>query len=110
MTKDEKIKYITDLGFSIMSENLADNLEVMCPNGHIFKRTFYDFTHKNNKCNICTEIERKKYIESLGYKILPESTYSKLIVQCKNGHTFKREYLNFYKHQCATYVHQKLIC
>ncbi|QPX64729.1 putative homing endonuclease [Campylobacter phage F367] len=50
---ENKHAYLNSLGFTIMSDNLADNLEVKCQQGHVFKRTFGNFSKGHHLCPFC---------------------------------------------------------
>ncbi|QPX63856.1 putative homing endonuclease [Campylobacter phage F358] len=98
----DKIKFINDLGYEVVSEDLIRNLEVKCKNGHIFKREFDSFKKGAVDCPECIISEKIKLIEDLGYKIISDNLSNDLQVQCKNGHIFKRSFNNFKKgaHAC----------
>jgi hypothetical protein len=66
---DNKIKWLNTFGHIVLSDNLTDNLEVECTNGHRFKRAYDSFTKGATKCPICypyissQELEIKKLLE-----------------------------------------------
>jgi uncharacterized Zn finger protein (UPF0148 family) len=93
--KEEKIQYLNFLGFSTVSENLADNLEVICSKGHTFKRTFGDFKKGVISCPECEKEEKIQFLNSLGFFTVSENLAHKLEVQCSKGHTFKRVFGTF---------------
>jgi hypothetical protein len=50
LTNKEKIEFLNSLGFTLVSKDLSNNLEVKCEKGHIFKRAFKDFQKGSTKC------------------------------------------------------------
>ncbi|QPX63445.1 putative homing endonuclease [Campylobacter phage F352] len=95
--KQEKLEYLNNLGYEVISDNLGNNLEVKCKNGHVFKRAFGDFKKGYTNCPGCIIGEKTKFLEDLGYKIISYTLGDNLEVECKNGHVFKRTYSNFKK-------------
>jgi uncharacterized Zn finger protein (UPF0148 family) len=95
---EEKIKFLNDLGFTPISEDLGMNLEVKCKNGHTFKRMFSNFKQGITNCPICEREEKLEFLNSLGFIPVSENlSENNLEVRCKKGHIFKRAYRNFKK-------------
>jgi uncharacterized Zn finger protein (UPF0148 family)/very-short-patch-repair endonuclease len=95
--KEEKINFLSSLGFTPISKDLSMNLEVRCEKGHIFKRTFVEFKQGNTSCFICEREERTKFLNDLGFTPISKDLGIDLEVKCKNGHTFKRPFSSFKK-------------
>ena len=94
----EKIEFLKSLGYTPISENLTNELEVKCKNNHIFKRPFVNFKRGNVSCPKCEEDKKKSKIEflkSLGYTPISENLGNELEVKCKNNHIFKRQFADF---------------
>jgi uncharacterized Zn finger protein (UPF0148 family) len=93
--KEEKLEFISSLGFTPISEDLSINLEVKCTKGHTFKRPYANFKQGIIKCPICEREEKLEFISSLGFTTISEDLSVDLEVKCKNGHTFKRAFSSF---------------
>ena len=94
--KEEKVQYLNSLGFSPISENIGNLLEVQCSKGHIFKRAFSAFERGTISCPECEKEEKLKYLTSLGFSLISENLADSLIVKCnKCNHTFKRAFHTF---------------
>jgi hypothetical protein len=95
--REEKIQFLTSLGFSPISDDLSNNLEVMCSKEHIFKRKFIDFQSGATTCPECAREEKIKYLNSLGFEIISENLNITLKIQCFKGHIFTRPFYNITK-------------
>ncbi|WGA02362.1 hypothetical protein [Campylobacter phage vB_Cj_QDYZ] len=95
--KQEKISFLNSLGYTPISSNLGNNLEVMCKNGHIFKRRYEHFKNGISTCIMCDEQNKSNYLDNIGFSIVSDNTSDDLEVKCKNGHIIKRSYHNFKK-------------
>jgi uncharacterized Zn finger protein (UPF0148 family) len=93
--QEDKIQFLNNLGFTPISENLGDNLEVKCKNGHTFKREFSKFKKNIISCPICEKEEKIKFLNGLGFTPISVDLDRKLEVKCKKGHIFKRSFGNF---------------
>ncbi len=92
---NEKIKFLNNLGYEVVSNKLGNDLEVECKNGHIFKRPYKMFKKGTHICSICDTEYKTNFITDLGYKIISNKVGSTLEVECKNGHIFKRPFFEF---------------
>ncbi len=72
--KEEKISFLNGLGYTILSNNLSNNLVIQCKKRHIFKRMFSKI--KNGRVN-CPECEKEKYNQTRKKEII-----------CSNKHKF----------------------
>jgi uncharacterized protein (UPF0212 family) len=90
----KKTQYLAYLGFSPVSENLGDNLEVQCSKGHIFKRAFSAFERGTISCPECEKEEKIQYLASLGLYSVSDNLSHNLEIECSKGHTFKRGFNN----------------
>jgi hypothetical protein len=71
-------------------------MELLCIQGHRFKRTFVNVTKGADKCPICEKEEKLKFLSSLGFAPVNSDKLSNdLEVKCSIGHSFKRAYRNF---------------
>ncbi|QPX63297.1 putative homing endonuclease [Campylobacter phage F370] len=95
--KTEKHTFLNNLGYKVISENLADHLKVECKNGHTFKRPFSDFKKGVIRCLKCEEQGKINFLHNLGYEIITDNLNKSMIVKCKNKHTFKRDFDTFKK-------------
>jgi N-acetylglutamate synthase-like GNAT family acetyltransferase len=89
-----KIEFLKSLGFTPISENLGDKLEVKCRNGHVFKREFNTFKKGFNNCPICEKEEKIKFLSELGFISISKDLNNELEVRCEKGHTFRRSLKN----------------
>lgn len=99
MNNQEKTDFLQKLGFTPVSENLVNNLEVKCNkcNG-IFKRSFNSFQKGAIQCPECENIKRKEHLQSLGFTVISENIAKQLKVQCnKCKFVFERPYDSFKK-------------
>ncbi|WGA02412.1 hypothetical protein [Campylobacter phage vB_Cj_QDYZ] len=92
---NDKIKFLNDLGYEVVSDDLSKNLIVRCKNGHEFKRRFYDFQRGTIMCIQCDHNSKLFYLNSLGYSVKSKLINNNLEVRCKNGHSFKRAWSEF---------------
>ncbi|AOT25839.1 putative Hef-like homing endonuclease [Campylobacter phage vB_CjeM_Los1] len=87
----DKIEYLKSLGYTPVSSNLTNNLEVLCHKcNNIFKRSFYTFKNGSVDCPNCQNIERLNYLKSIGFEAV--DLYN---VKCLKGHIFKRRFSEF---------------
>jgi uncharacterized Zn finger protein (UPF0148 family) len=91
----DKIEFLNSLGFTPISEDLNDNLEVKCKNGHTFKRAYKSFKRGITSCPICEKEEKIKILNDLGFTLISEDLNSNVEVKCKHNHTFKRAFDTF---------------
>lgn len=121
-TYDEVKEYMSQFGYTPISktyENTKTILDIMCPEGHIYKARFNDFK-TGNRCHKCSYIRMskrmtftyeyvKECIENEGYKLLSKTyknSYTKLNLECPKGHKFKKALSAFQQgHRCP-----KCIC
>lgn len=106
-------KYIESFGYKLLSKeyiNNRENLEMLCPNGNLFKCNFNKFKQSGQRCR-CKEcvpshaykydIEYvKKYFEQYNYIVLDDfyiSCREKMRIKCDKGHTYETDFLNFIK-------------
>lgn len=71
-------------------------MELKCKNGHIFERTIDELNNGFTYCPECEYSKRTNYLESLDYSVL-SNDIDNFIVECKNGHIFKRSWATFIK-------------
>ncbi|AEA86510.1 homing endonuclease [Campylobacter phage NCTC12673] len=90
-----KLDYLNNLGYEVVSENLSKGLEVRCSNGHVFKRAFGKFKDGFTTCPKCKDTNKVNYINNLGYEIISNNLADELKVRCIQGHIFNRTYGNF---------------
>jgi uncharacterized Zn finger protein (UPF0148 family) len=95
--REEKIKFLNGLGFTIVSKDLNHNLEVKCRNGHTFKRAYNSFKNGITSCPICEKEEKTRFLNDLGFTPISKDLSNNLEVKCKHNHTFKRAFDNFKK-------------
>ncbi|QPX63106.1 putative homing endonuclease [Campylobacter phage F336] len=95
--KQEKLEYLNNLGYEVISDNLGNNLEVKCKNGHIFKRAFRVFKQGISTCPECNINNKIEYLNNFGYKVVSEDLVDNLELMCPKGHIFKRTFGNFVK-------------
>jgi hypothetical protein len=94
--KEEKLKFLNNLGFAPISKNLSDYLEVRCLKcNNTFKRTFGSFKQGVTSCPICEKEEKIKFLNSLGFISISKDLSDNLEVKCKKGHIFKRTFGSF---------------
>ena len=113
MAKKLSFEYVKDFiqneGYKLVSKEYINNrthLDVMCPDGHLYKVKFNVF-QSGSRCPKCSRknVGRKydykyvkKYIEDNDYLLLSSSYDScekHLDVMCSNGHTYKTTFSNF---------------
>lgn len=117
MPLDKKINYdyvkdfITSKGYTLLSNAYSTQfveLDIMCPQGHIFKKPFYGFK-KGKLCQICIGKSRikklafshervLKFINEVGYQMLDEeykNVKTKLNLICPNNHTYQVTFEKF---------------
>ncbi|ANH51401.1 hypothetical protein PC14_00108 [Campylobacter phage PC14] len=95
--KQEKLEYLNNLGYEVISNNLGNNLEVKCKNGHVFKRAFRVFKQGISTCPECNINNKIEYLNNFGYKVVSEDLVDNLELMCPKGHVFKRTFGNFVK-------------
>ncbi|AVR55711.1 hypothetical protein [Campylobacter phage CP39] len=95
--KEEKVNFLNNLGYEVISENLSKGLIVKCKNGHTIKRSYVDFKNGSQKCPKCDKQNKIKFIQSLGYEVVSRNLTPNIELKCKNGHTFKTTYSNLVK-------------
>ncbi|QPX64747.1 putative homing endonuclease [Campylobacter phage F367] len=93
----DKIKFLNNLGYKVVSEDLVRNLYVKCKDNHIFKREFGDFKKGYIKCPKCEEKQKLEFIKGLGYEVVTMDEKGKLLLKCRNGHIIKKYFGNFKK-------------
>jgi hypothetical protein len=93
--KEEKIRFLNSLGFTLVSKNLSINLEVICEKGHTFKRAYGSFKNGITSCPICEKEEKIEFLNNLGFTPISENLGDKLEVKCEKGHVFKRRFNHF---------------
>lgn len=114
---------IEKLGYKVISkeEDWFDNrskIDSICENGHITSKR-YDNYMKGQKCMECDRLSRilsyedvKSFVESEGYKMLSDvyiNNYTKLILECKNGHIYETTYSAFKSgSRCKKCLHDSL--
>jgi hypothetical protein len=64
--KEEKVEYLKSLGFTPISINIDNSLEVECTNNHSFKRAYRNFVLGAHACPVCEKEEKVEYLKSLG--------------------------------------------
>jgi len=99
-------------GYKLLSKkykNAHIKLEIQCPKGHIFWKSYNRFQQghmcplcaieKNKQSQYLTYQEVKQYIDSFeGYKLLSKkykNAHIKLEIQCPKGHIYQVEYNSF---------------
>lgn len=111
---EQKVQWLNSLGFTPVSDNLSEKLEVKCNTcGNVFKRSFSHFKEGAHKCPICTKSNSKSrakpntgisdedknkisYLKSLGFTPISSTYGNNLEVKCdKCGGTFKRGWKYF---------------
>jgi len=103
----EKVKeHIESFDYKLLSteyRNADTKLELKCPSGHIFDIKYRSF-QQGQRCMECsgkrkhTLDEVKEYIGVYDYKVLSTeyiNSYTKLKLQCPEGHIFNMMYRNF---------------
>ncbi|ANH51304.1 putative Hef-like homing endonuclease [Campylobacter phage PC14] len=102
MDNNDKITYLNNLGYEVISKNLSVNLEVKCFKGHTFKRAFSVFEKGCTTCPKCKDEAKMQFLHNLGYKIISKDKNDCFEVECKHGHVFKRALSVFKKgtHSC----------
>ena len=91
----DKTAYLNSVGLHPTSENMSKNLEVKCKNNHTFKRAFSNIQRGSTSCPYCESENKLILLSSLGYCVISDITKSLLTVQCKNNHTFARNWGDF---------------
>ena len=87
MTSTDKINFLKSLSFTVISENLGDNLQVKCDKcGQIIKRPFSKFKSGVIGCPKCKENDTIKEIESYGLNVIEFINGRDYVVKCKNNH------------------------
>ena len=101
--EDEKL-FIESEGYQLLSDTIKGSLNFICPNGHKFHTTLWNFKN-NQRCKKCNTEKLKKdysdvknFIESEGYQLLSDTYINnkeKLLVKCPIGHEYKTSFSNF---------------
>ena len=108
---DKVKKRIEDEGHKLLSTeyiNSSEELEIQCPKGHIYKRS-YDYFRTNHRCTKCLEeniefkrnkryIAIKEYIEKEGYVLLSKeykNNKQSILIKCDKGHIYETCFDNF---------------
>jgi len=98
--------FIENEGYKLLSneyKKASIKMEMECPDGHTFERTFNSF-QQGCRCPDCYENTKPTYdkvkqiIENEGYKLLSteyKKSSIKLEIQCTKGHIFEMRYSNF---------------
>ena len=92
-------------GYKLLSKKYVSSLfrlKVECPEGHHYKVTYGNF-QKNRRCPFCygnknnSQDYIKQQFEKEGYKLLSKykNNYTKILVECFQGHKFEVTYNNF---------------
>lgn len=105
----EEVKDIIEVdGYKLISKeykNVNSNIDIKCPNNHIFKMRLSSFK-QGSRCPYCignaklTIEEVREYIENEGYKLISETYVNnkdKLKIKCPNGHYFEMSFNCFKK-------------
>jgi hypothetical protein len=88
--------------------NSKSKLRMVCPKGHIWESSYFNF-QQGNRCYECSGKKKRKYewikndIESVeGYELLSDTyggAFNKLEIKCPKGHVFYMRYNNFQQGQ-----------
>jgi hypothetical protein len=107
LTYDQVKQDIEKTGYKLISTEYKNNrskLEMVCPEGHIFKMRYNNF-YLGHRCPDCfgskklTYDQVKQTIENEGYKLLSTeyvNVKSRLKIQCPEGHIVKMMLNNFH--------------
>ena len=119
LTYQEVRNYIESFNYKLLSteyKGSEEKLNVICNNGHKCSISYNNFKH-GHRCSFCAVDkrtksqtipyeDRKRHIESFGYKLLTkEKDYingsQKVKMKCSKGHTFKMScHCFFYGQRC----------
>ena len=100
-------KYIEDNGYKLISteyKNTDSKLDLICPNGHKYSVTFYNFKKRGRRCPECNGSPKYDYnkvkniIEEERYILLSDtyaSSKQHLEIMCNEGHKYKATFNNF---------------
>jgi len=107
LSYNEIKEYIESYNYKLLIyeyKNIHTKLKLQCPEGHEFEMAYNSFKW-GIRCPICFYEKNKKtieevrdYIESFGYKLLNKeykNNYTKLKLQCPEGHIFEMAYGSF---------------
>ncbi|AEA86403.1 homing endonuclease [Campylobacter phage NCTC12673] len=97
MNVTEKLKFLNDLGYEVISENLGKQLQVKCKNGHVITRQFYEYIRGNTGCGECDYQAKLNLIKSYGFEVISSNVGNDMKLKCVNGHIFSRAYKVFVK-------------
>jgi hypothetical protein len=86
-------------GYKLISKSYKNNstkMDIQCPEGHLFQKSYQQFKGDNARCPECYQRnysyeDVKNFIEiELGYKLISTEFKTKipLVVQCDKGHEF----------------------
>jgi len=105
-TIEEIREFVESKEYKLLSDTYINNstkLDMICPDGHIFKMCWNNFMF-GNRCPVCygnkkkTIEEIRKYVEQEGYILLSKeyiNSHSNLEIKCSSGHVFKMNWTNF---------------
>lgn len=105
LTTDYVSNFINNEGFELLSLFIDTKhiMDIKCPNGHIFKRSFNGF-QQGYRCPVCANDKKrltyeyvKGFIEVNGYKLISTNYINardKLTIQCPNNHQFNSTFSN----------------
>ena len=100
-------KYIEKKGYELISteyKNIDSKLDLICPKGHEYPVTFYDFKNRGRRCPKCSGNHKYSYnevkniIEEVGYTLLSDTYINSkqhLDVMCDKGHIYPVTLNNF---------------
>jgi very-short-patch-repair endonuclease len=105
----EIIAFLHQEGYQLTSPiiDASTRLSLICPNGHIYKVSWTSFA-RGTRC-LCKHGSTPWTIEQIcdiafkeGYKVISKeykNTQTKLILECRRGHTWKVSWSGFYIHE-----------
>lgn len=106
-------QYINKFNYTLVSTDYknGDKLQIKCPEGHIYKSSWYNF-QQGNRCPTCKRINSikytneyiKDYAENKNYTVLEnrfESSDDRIKLKCPEGHIYRVDFYSFiYGHEC----------
>lgn len=111
MTIDEVKDYIESQGYKLLSKTYikaTSNLDIECPKGHVFKKSWNNFKNHNQRCPLCKKEngidagfnynEIKEYIESFGYELISDKYKDckhPIIIKCPKHGEWEVTFDNF---------------
>ena len=108
-TLDQVKDYFSQFNYQVLSNqylNVKQKLDVICPNGHKWKVSFFDFKVRGVRCPKCygnyynkeDKIkEIKEIFEKHNYKVLKIVDTKNIYVKCPNNHEWKTSLKRFKK-------------